>query len=951
MFLVLCLATCLVQGSRQSYVGADGAIRLAMRPPKPGVKATDPNAGFKRSVEEYRAASKRLTPEESARRWVAIMDACPRSQAMWQLQSYDESNFGFVMSVFPSPSAWPHLEKVAEQRLANSSQSTANLALLAFTEALQGKRQPAITHLKQIKTMSPELKALVANVLLDVALIDENPDEIIEAYHGVAAALSGHTQPIGGDKSMALPDLTAILGDGRGPALVKDLLETFDGEFVVNGRSKFKKLVREIATADIANLKHPQWSLALDAESGPFVQALLNRFPHNQRGIQQNPDWAINSYGAAVTRYLMYLVANGRSSDAAKFAKSQNNNYWMGQRVPGDEVALLESKGKIGAYAAFLESQITSGNGEFVRNYTGFCEAVGLKDRSRSFVAKLPRKLKADSDDPVMERVDDLVGKGKIAEAGKYLSNEVKTSKPKPSNSGSSDNRLSRLMDIGLALHRKDFTDLALAEGKRALIDPQSMSVNDWVVDALVRTGRVPEAEQVLAKSLQRAMHQTNVSPPGGQEQLKSLVDVYCQSGRYADVVTLLEEGSSWGIEDLSELREYGQNRDSTVFEAAKALAGVGRRQEGLRVLLFALDKDSDSDSAYELLVDKYTDMAAPILEKLHRRNPGSTRPLIWRARLLQLQGRLAEAAALIKYALELDPVDSQAWTNRRWLQAYAILAGIERAQGLTTQATIHQRLFDLADQNKAASSSYSGLDLRGISGKLKILETFPDNYMLRFSLTEDLMAAGKKDTAKAQFLDAYRRLSRHVGREGQASVWVTEISFNADVESLLRDEVGKRPSDLGAKCVLGEFYLAESKPKEAETCFDQVVAADRNYAKAWASLARVSLELDIPLVRRDQIVVNVVRLGQGQYLLNGPGVRDFGRFWDALESAQHDSLDVPTRIFALPASEVPESDRQNVDNTQQSILAGTVGGAFYRDKTINDFGRLLVSIGKEKTE
>ena len=810
---VLALIGCLVAtGHAQSYLGAEGALKAIKSRSAVAPKRPDPAVGLRRAIDAYKHRARGLSPVQSAQQWLALASPTAPSEAIWALERRrsgpGDSSFAKVMSALPSPAVWPELERQLRGRVSGSKRAAKDLALLALVETLRGERTQARAHLDQLKTLSLEQQVLRSHVLVDLAMIGEDKDQIADAYRKQAITLSLPTEASSSDRTMELPDLAVMLGPNRARVLLGDIFRTFNGEVVINGGASFKKMAREKALVEVAKLKHPQWNLAIDVEGGPLFEALHKRFPDSNSGIQQNRDWANDSYSAAATRYTAYLIANHRAADAAAFAKNQESPYWFGGRIVDEEVDLLKNRAVVQDYVQFLETLISgSTDGLVIRDYVEFCDAVGQSEHANRFVAGLPAAKRVGLRDAWERTLDELMAKDNVEEAGRLLQKVVE--EPPDPKSNLSGYAASRLADIGHFLHRQDYVDLAFSAGERAFRSEHFAFINGWVCLVLAKDHRGPEAERLLADVLQWEAHDSGQSPPGGKEELECLVQVYAGAQRYEDVLALLEGAPNWGVSDVAFFDNLRKRQNSVVFICAQALAAVGRRKEALHVLRFVLQSQSDLDQAYELLLKLDPDGAGPLLDTMHRVSPTATRPLMWKAELLRRKGRLADAEMSVRQAIALDPQDTQAWESSTRFQAWAILAGVERAQGKVEAALIHQRKFDSPGKyfTNNGSDVYT-LDIRGPATRLKALADNPDDFSLMFAVASDLNRAGKRDEAKARILEACRLLPSNIGPAGQVNWWDDDPEFARACEDLLRAEIRKDPNKASTHAVLGDLVL-----------------------------------------------------------------------------------------------------------------------------------------------
>lgn len=940
--MLVCAACAAGISFAQTYRGAEAALKAMQDQPASVKPEIEPTEQLWQAARTYARTAPHLSPEQAARRWLALADRCPQSSAIWELNNSGENAFSIVIRALPRPSVWPELKRLIQDRLSKSPGTARDWAMLAMVETLLGERGSSWDHLSRIEGgLSLEQQCLLEKVRVKLALRSGDQDRIEGAYRSQALAMSKPTQPIGGDKAIELPDLPTLLGPERALKLLKQLLLSFDGELVIERPGAFRKSAIQTALAEVANLKHPQWTLAIDADGGPLFEALAKRFPESSRGIRVRRGFASDSFAAAASNYMVYLVANGRAAEATAFAKRQDSPYWL--VIPWD-LALLEEHGKTDEYLHFLEGLISTGYDSLLDSYTSFCLKAGQRERAREFAATLPASKRGDRGGATYREVSDLVANDKLVEAAELLRAELQSAGVAKS-MNSNPNLASAIADIGLALGRQEYVDIGIAAVEQTLGATSGSFINGWVYLVLMESGRGVEAERLLALALQKAAHENSI-PPGGHEELGYLVRVYAGSGRYADVVTLLEEAPNWGASDLA-FTWGGAREDSVSFLAAKALTEVGRKSEAMQLLLFVLQTEPDLDQAYELLLKLDPDRAGPILDAMHRVSPMASRPLMWKAKLLQLQGRVFEAEKLVRQAIALDPQDTGAvWNSNTRFQAWTILASIERQQGEQDLARMHQLRFDShREHSPVRRQGWYSLDLHGRKNRLKELADNPDDFMLGFRVAYDLKEAGRLEEGRAQYLLALRTMAGQIGRAGNASVdRVPEYADDAD--KLAEDLVRSNPNDLGAHLVRAELRAAAGDANGARDDYLRAIAIDRDCLVAWSGLEQIESLAGLAPGLKEEVCMNLVRLAPLTRWRMGGSIRNLSALWNTADKALQGALSVDEPIFQLRSSRSESEPFNNFGKEWR--WPPSPGSIVGREPAIASFAHLISSLAKD---
>lgn len=607
-----------------------------------------------------------------------------------------------------------------------------------------------------------------------------------------------------------------------------------------------------------------------------------------------------------------------------------------------DQTEMLRKTGKTEEFIRFLEAMIQGGQPKLLRNYVEYCNDNGYRERQRRFVAQLPSSTKAGFRDLDSE-VRYLVANGQVEQAADLLRKRLAESDAVQEISRSIPNDASNLYDIGRYLRRKDYQDIALKVGEEAVASTNGMFTLGWVYEILLEEGRGSEAERLIADSLQRVAHSSQ-SPAGGKEQYEALIQIYASAGRWSDIVTLLEDAPNWGVSDVAFLDDQQQRQSCIPFVAARALAGVGRKGEAMRALMFVLNGHPDLDQAYELLLNLDPSGAGAILDRMHRASPMATRPVMWKAKLLQDEGHLVDAERLVRQAIAIDPQDSSAWESETRFQAWAILAGIERAEGKAEAAAADRRKFEPA--HKYYMNNGSGrwsLEIDGPVNRMMGLGDNPDDFLLRFAVADDLRLAGKPDEAKEQYLRAARSMAEQLGKTGLNLGWFDMPQYDEEAEKAVEDVITKNPNSAPAYCALADLYSTTDRPAEAEHAYQKALALDRDSLAAWKGLELLELKTELPPDLLEKVWLNEIRLAPTEPRWGTNHVQSFSELWLTADLALRDLISAQEPVFTLTTSadETPDQNYQS-DYQRMHNWPPTPGAILGQEDTIQTLAKLI---------
>ncbi len=700
-------------------------------------------------------------------------------------------------------------------------------------------------------------------------------------------------------------------------------------------------MARRLTWEIIEQVKTPPWELCQSLGTLELFEALDRKFgpgapeqTGKRRGSGNMIGWLLGTgsvvaahdpyfswdHNSARFYYLLNLVIAGRQDEAVKLAAALGEGeqtYFFAYGAAD----LLQRAGESQAAFDFFHAQLTADPRlPFWDIYIKLAALANQSDHALTLLeASLQRRdLPVETRDELQRMlVTGLLAADRVDDAVALL--EEGLAAPRDGSNGQRvDVRLARL---GIILERPDWVEQGLAgaidQANRATDHDRIMPLITVLVDA----GRPAQAEELIAARLGTLVR--NPANFDGSthryndemiELLTNLAQIYHDIGRHSDVLTLIEQAPWWGTHDLASIlgQQARSDRSGTPrlgHLVAAALADAGRVADARRVLDATMDKAGDDDRDYRLLISLAGDNVLERLDTLAGRDRFEERPLIWKAYVLRRQGRLDEALAVIKQAIEIDPSDGEQGHGRR-MQAYAELAAIHTDRGEHEEAELFEgavsaiRLSERADRFYAA-----GLLSRALDMYEDALGLFADAYCIQSRLALRMIEQGRFDEAHRHYQRAFELMPDSFGRI-ESHCFGCERAFKGQLaesiaEQVFTDRVARTPDKPQVHYLLG--YLREDQHRyvEAAEHYQQAVALDPDYYNAWRNLYRLTRNIYLPHLVLDAAVLNQHRLDplgrHGQPNLKG--VRDLPAVWRAVQTTAGYVSNTADQVYPMPAA------------------------------------------------
>ncbi|HLO97825.1 MAG TPA: tetratricopeptide repeat protein, partial [Fimbriimonas sp.] len=209
----------------------------------------------------------------------------------------------------------------------------------------------------------------------------------------------------------------------------------------------------------------------------------------------------------------------------------------------------------------------------------------------------------------------------------------------------------------------------------------------------------------------------------------------------------------------------YDEDRPPSLEDVyLKGLLESGHLAEAGEIARKQLYANPNDDDALIALITAEGDAAIPLLDKLAEADPYQERPLIWKAKRLQMSGKLDEAAAVAKAAIKIDPSDGESKGGRRMV-VYSVYADILEAQGHTEDAQLYRNAVAAVRKSEDADEFLElGMTQRAVKLYKESLDQFSDAYCIQSRLAHQLATMGRRAEALEHYRKAYELMSSSFG-------------------------------------------------------------------------------------------------------------------------------------------------------------------------------------------
>ena len=936
----------------EPLLGASQVIdRLTSQKPGAGEAAAkkDPVTAFIDELDRYVANPG--SPAAAAEGWIALYARWEklRTQVNDEEPGHFDRKLRSPVSVhsllvrLPPPEAWPELDK----RLRKNRALGGIVGLDLLGTALTGGPMPKALERARAKVAQlPNDKRPGAQRTIQAIQVLTAVDETQTVVSAFERELEERAALGRAASTLAVPDLVTLAGHERATQLLTRAVLSPGASISVPVGDETRALAQKILLEKVGQLRVPHWGLVRAPNAKAVYEAITTQFPEaagstksaaellDRHDFDDDPvDFAglfqeAGDRTVAQLHYLVGLIVANEADKAEKLAVRllQSGEFGKAVRALGElrrqgfsaELygffkALLQRTPTLPAWPTLFE--LAAENGK-----TG--EALALVEqalRTPALSTAAKRELQAQRVSALL--ADDKIGAG-LAEIERLLA--------APENQ--EDAQISfrtglalKMMNAGrLADDPKRLRKgIAYAKSQLAKAWPQEMRYDKdrcaaEFLQSLRRAGLLAEAEAVALGQLQELqggadaemMSAFAMADPRARAQLVELAGIYSQAARWDDVLLLAERAPMWGNDDLASIaHDQDSYKVPLGYMVGRALLEKGDKARAKPILQAAIRQASGFDPAYEAYVKGFPDEAAPFLDDLYRRDRFQERPLIWKSVLLMQGGKVAEAEAVARQAIAIDPSDGEQGAGHR-MRVYAILADAleQRGQGETAEAYRGAvraiRMSERADELRLA-----GLHARATALYADALGEFSDAYCIQSRLAVELSRAGRHQEAEQHYRRAYELMPDSFGRV-ESHCFGCEKVFESPkaqgvAESVFQGLLKKTPGKAQVHYLMGYLRYEQGRYSEALELFRATVAIDPDYLNAWKKLHDVAGRIHVDRSERDILVLKILSLDPQARHWNPDftHVLDLERLWRGVDAAQRQAVPAPKQLMPLTAS------------------------------------------------
>lgn len=892
-------------------------------------------------IQQFRKDYRQLTPRIAAKRWFEHLDrarALPATGMGFDPNGFDPDigqsvGIRSVLASLPAPAAWPEMRSIARARAKKAGPSDMDaLAIQLLTDTLNNDGAAVTATLSTIETathqLAPEMREQMMHALLSASLntasIYGTPDDVVAAYEAILNSMNGGDSP----GMLTTPDLVGMVGAERATPLLRRAVTSPALVYVQSG-VETRRLARQLALENIAQMSVPQWRLVDTLDAATLYEAIHERFSASTPGSATAMDEYLGSTGreeADIYYLLSAIVGKQQQQAEAVLARIARKDRLY---LPQPAVKALREAGQNEPLVEFLHAAISKQ--PELRAWDVYIEQSSYVGRSKQAL-ELLREVKKRPDLPAhlqkeltAREIDALLANNRVDEAIASLRAQIAA---KPGDDKDAIARhvanATRLARIGRLLERRDLVNEGLTAARTSLLlatGPEAYARDVHVghlFEIYRRTGDAAGAQDLALAELARAPGEAEqaehfgfgVADTGKRKALIELVGIYVAANRHQDALAVLREAKQWGARDLADLITERDSLGTPVgYAAARALAETGERDAALRVLRTLIAHSPGYDAGYELLVKLIGSQSLTELDALYLRDQFEERPLIWKARVLLDAKQLQAAEETIRRAIAIDPSDGEQPANDR-LRAYAVLADIVDAKGQQDEAAGYRQALESIRLSERADLFHAvGLYDRAFTLYRDSLARFSDAYCIQSRLAIQLSRQGRHQEAVAHYRRAYELMPDSFGRVeshcfGCENVF-TDSNAQSIAEQVFAQALQKDRQKPQAHYLLGYLRKEQGRYAEAVQSFRNAVALDDGYLNAWKQLHELGELTYIEAAEREISQRKLVQLDPRQrhvrYELRQ--VRNLAEIWNELDEQQVAATAKDESTFLLTAN------------------------------------------------
>ncbi len=397
------------------------------------------------------------------------------------------------------------------------------------------------------------------------------------------------------------------------------------------------------------------------------------------------------------------------------------------------------------------------------------------------------------------------------------------------------------------------------------------------------------------------------------REFYEAVLPLYHKAGRHRDIVDILEGDPGFAATNALQLLHVADGNLAEIY--AEALQKVGRGADAATIarMIVLAEKDAEcGDWPFRILVDEMESGAfIGLMDSLYAADRFEERPLVWKAEALRRAGKLEEAEAAARLAVETDPTDGETRAGDR-IRSYAVLADILEARGKAKEAEFLRsavKAVRIAEEGDTLQEC--GLVRRSLAKYEEAEKYFSAAYCVQWRKAERLRELGLVEQASRHYEETFRQLPAQFG-------FVASLCFDCSVfdspgsipiaERILTEAAsGETPAPTACH-LLGMLREKQERYDEAFKAYSRAVELAPDYLDALVALNGLRFHVRRPRAEWERIQARIFTLDPlGRHVpCNGMEIIDWG-LAKRLESEALRKLPAPDfdslRRIVFPAS------------------------------------------------
>ena len=271
------------------------------------------------------------------------------------------------------------------------------------------------------------------------------------------------------------------------------------------------------------------------------------------------------------------------------------------------------------------------------------------------------------------------------------------------------------------------------------------------------------------------------------------------------------------------------------------------------------------------------------LMDALYAADRFEERPLIWKAEALRRAGKLEEAEAAARLAVETDPTDGETRAGDR-IRSYAVLADILEARGKAKEAEFLRsavKAVRIAEEGDTLQEC--GLVRRSLAKYEEAEKYFSAAYCVQWRKAERLRELGLGELASRHYEETFRQLPAQFGFVaslcfGCAGVFDSPGSIPIAERILTEAASGETPAPTACH-LLGMLREKQERYDEAFKAYSRAVELAPDYLDALVAMNGLRFHVRRPRAEWERIQARIFTLDPlGRHApCNGMEIIDWG--------------------------------------------------------------------------